>query len=93
MSEITPVTLESMIAMSKTAQSVPRDQNNLEKSAIEKAFVSLLMENMNLIGATSISGETDKKNDSHLLIDRIFKDWLIEQELGLGYQAIDKDEV
>ena len=92
MSGITPVSLESMIALNNSAQTSITEGSELDKAAIEKAFLSLLMENMNLINMGSIDGDKNKAKDSHVLIDQLFKGWLIEQESGLGNQSTGKGE-
>jgi len=93
MSGITPVSLESMLALNKTAQANVTTGSESENAAIEKAFVSLLLENMNLINMGSIYGDHEVSKDTNLLIEQVFKDWLVEQDLGLGHQTIDKSEV
>jgi len=93
MSGITPVSLDSMIALNRTPQANTTANSGADKSAIEKAFVALLMENMNLISMGSIDGNHHVAKDANLLIEQVFKDWLIEQDLGLGHQTIDKSEV
>lgn len=93
MSGITSVSLESMVALNKSAPSAMTEGSDLDRAVIEKAFLSLLLDNMNLIGMGSISGDKTIGKDSHLLIDQIFKDWLIEQQAGLGSHSSDKSEV
>ena len=89
---IAPISLESMIAMSKNVQPVTPERGEQDQAAIGKAFLSLLMESMDLISMSSVSGGNSSgnisANDSHLLVNQIFKDWLIGQELG--FQSADK---
>ena len=93
MAGITPVSLESMIALNKSAPSAVTEGGDLNRAVVEKAFLSLLLDNLNLIGMGSISGDKSIGQESHLLIDQVFKDWLIEQQVGLGGQSSDKSEV